>query len=74
MALTDGQATLELARDCTVSRSTSCTFGGDDLGDRSMATARGDSDTTHPAGERLAGGLFRCRPGVRGMPPVPFAG
>ena len=57
-----------------VSRVTSCTFGGDDLADLYITTARGDADTADPAGEPLAGALFRCRPGVRGLPPVPFAG
>ena len=57
-----------------VSRVTSCTFGGDDLGDLYITTAGGDTDTADPAREPLAGALFRCRPGARGLPPVPFAG
>ena len=59
--------------DIPVSRVTSCTFGGDDLGDLYLTTARG-GDPAGLADEPLAGGLFRCRPGVRGALPVPFAG
>jgi sugar lactone lactonase YvrE len=54
-----------------VTRVTSCTFGGGDLGDLYVTTARRDAD---PVREPLAGGLFRCRPGVRGMAPARFAG
>lgn len=60
--------------DLPVSRVSSCTFGGDDLGDLYITTARGDTAPEELAAEPLAGGLFRCRPGVRGMLPVPFAG
>lgn len=60
--------------DLPVSRVTSCTFGGEDLGDLYITTARGDAPPTDLAAEPLAGGLFRCRPGVHGVPPVPFAG
>lgn len=54
-----------------VSRVTSCAFGGADLGDLYITTARGDGD--QPA-EPYAGGLFLCRPAVGGLLPVPFAG
>jgi len=60
--------------DLPVSRVTSCTFGGEDLGDLYITTARADATREELAGEPLAGGLFRCRPGVRGLPPVRFAG
>ncbi len=43
---------------------TTCCFGGDDLRDLYVTTARAGC---HP-GERLAGGLFRIRTGVRGLP------
>jgi len=59
--------------DLPVSRVTSCTFGGEDLDVLYVTTARGD-DAADLAREPLAGGLFRCRPGVRGVFPVPFAG
>lgn len=57
-----------------VSRVTSCAFGGDDLGDLYVTTARAGLDPARLVAEPLAGGLFRCRPGVRGLPVVPFAG
>jgi sugar lactone lactonase YvrE len=57
-----------------VTRVTSCTFGGRDLGDLYITTARGGADAADLAREPLAGGLFRCRPGVRGMLPARFAG
>ena len=60
--------------DLPVSRVTSCTFGGDDLRDLYITTARGDATPEQLAAEPHAGGLFRCRPGVRGLLPVPFAG
>ena len=57
-----------------VSQVTSCTFGGDDLGDLYITSATEDFGPADFAREPLAGGLFRCRPGVRGLPPVPFGG
>ena len=53
---------------------TSCTFGGGDLRDLYITTARGNADAAGIDGDALAGHLFRCRPGVRGVLPVPFAG
>ena len=60
--------------DLPVSQVSSGTFGGDDLGDLYITTAREDFSAADLAREPLAGGLFRCRPGVRGLPPIPFAG
>ena len=57
-----------------VTRVTSCTFGGRDLGDLYITTARGEANAADLAREPLAGGLFRCRPGVRGVLPARFAG
>ena len=57
-----------------VTHVTSCTFGGRDLGDLYITTARGNADAADLGPEALAGHLFRCRPGVRGMLPVRFAG
>lgn len=59
--------------DLPVARVTSCTFGGDDLGDLYITTARGDAGPAGQDREPSAGGLFRCRPGVPGLPPVAFA-
>ena len=53
---------------------TSCTFGGADLRDLYITTARGDATTADLRREPIAGRLFRCRPGVRGMLPARFAG
>ncbi len=60
--------------DLPVSQATSCTFGGEDLGDLYITTATEEFTPADFAREPLAGGLFRCRPGVLGLPPVPFAG
>jgi sugar lactone lactonase YvrE len=52
-----------------VSQVTSCCFGGADLDTLYVTSAsRGTS------GEPLAGALFACRPGLRGLPATPFAG
>lgn len=57
-----------------VSGVTSCNFGGADLGDLYITTARNHVPPETIAGEPLAGALFRCRPGVRGLPSYRFAG
>jgi sugar lactone lactonase YvrE len=51
-----------------VSQVTSCTFGGLDLSDLYITTAARGVD------EAMAGGLFRARPGVRGVAADAFAG
>jgi L-arabinonolactonase len=49
-------------------------FGGDDL-DILFVTSIGDGGTTAMAPEQpLAGGLFACRPGIKGLPEPFFAG
>lgn len=60
--------------DLPITRVTSCAFGGDDLGDLYITTAREGASDADLAREPLAGGLFRWRPGVRGLPSTPFAG
>ena len=68
----DGQlaAVIELP----VSLVTSCAFGGPDLRDLYITSASGwlspEQAVEHPA----AGGLFRARPGVSGLPQHRFAG
>jgi sugar lactone lactonase YvrE len=52
-----------------VSQVTSCCFGDADLGTLYITTAARGAE--HDA---LAGSLFRCRPGVEGLPATPFAG
>jgi sugar lactone lactonase YvrE len=52
-----------------VSQVTSCCFGDADLGTLYVTSA-----TRGAEHESLAGSLFVCRPGVRGLPATPFAG
>ena len=54
--------------DVPATQVSSCTFGGPDLADLYITTAARDVDEPH------AGGLFRVRPGVRGVPADLFAG
>lgn len=53
---------------------TSCIFGGDDLGIMYVTSARQSLSAAELAEEPLAGALFSFRPGVKGLPEVPFAG
>lgn len=57
-----------------VSRPTSCIFGGPDLADLYITSARFGLSEGELATQPAAGGLFRVRPGVIGLPPTPFAG
>lgn len=52
----------------------SCVFGGDDLRDLYVTTARYGMSTTDLQRWPLSGALFRCRPGVQGVPADPFSG
>ncbi|MGI8569873.1 MAG: SMP-30/gluconolactonase/LRE family protein [Methylocella sp.] len=56
-----------------VSCPTMCAFGGSTFEDVYIASASKDLDAAR-AREPLAGGLFRLRPGVRGLPVRTFAG
>jgi sugar lactone lactonase YvrE len=51
---------------------TSCTFGGADLGDLYITSARSELSQDQLDRELLAGRLFRCRPGVFGWPANQF--
>ena len=53
---------------------TSCTFGGPALSDLWITCAWSERTEAERASEPHAGGLFRVRPGVKGYPPVEFAG
>ena len=64
----------DLAIDLPVSRVTSCAFGGRDLGDLYITTARAGLADDELREQPLAGGLFVARPGVRGLPATPFGG
>jgi sugar lactone lactonase YvrE len=57
-----------------VSQVTSCAFGGDDLSDLYITTARNGLEGDQPRAQPHAGGLFRFRPGVAGLAERPFAG
>lgn len=53
---------------------TCVTFGGPDLATLFITTARYTATAEELAREPAAGALFACRPGVRGLPDMPFAG
>jgi sugar lactone lactonase YvrE len=54
-----------------VTQVTACTFGGPALDELYITTSREEL----PEGDQPeAGSVYRCRPGVRGLPVVPFAG
>jgi sugar lactone lactonase YvrE len=53
---------------------TSCTFGGHDLGELYITTARIKLSEAERASYPLAGGVFRLRPGVHGRPAHRFKG
>ena len=57
-----------------VTQVTSCTFGGPDLADLFVTSARSGLTDAALSEQPLAGGLFRLRPGVHGLPSPPFAG
>jgi sugar lactone lactonase YvrE len=52
---------------------TCCAFGGPDLTDLYITTMSLGLSEAERRAQPLAGGLFRCRPGVRGLPPHRFA-
>ncbi|MCI0490097.1 MAG: SMP-30/gluconolactonase/LRE family protein, partial [Blastocatellia bacterium] len=51
-----------------VSRPTSCVFGGKDFGTLYITSARTRLRPDRLAAQPLAGSVFKCRPGVRGLP------
>lgn len=53
---------------------TKCAFGGPDLGDLFVTTARAPIDAAARAAQPHAGALFRARPGVHGAPSLRFRG
>jgi sugar lactone lactonase YvrE len=60
--------------DVPVTATSSCTFGGADLGDLYVTTATYELTAAQLEESPHAGGLFRCRPGARGMPIAEFVG
>jgi sugar lactone lactonase YvrE len=69
-------ATGKLARriKIPVSRVTSCAFGGPDLEELYVTTAWSRLDPDRRRAQPQAGGLFRLRPGVKGVPAFSFTG
>jgi sugar lactone lactonase YvrE len=57
-----------------VSQVTACAFGGPNLDELYITSARIGLDDAALAGEPLAGGLFKARPGVKGTEAFEFAG
>jgi sugar lactone lactonase YvrE len=57
-----------------VCQPTSCAFGGPDLDVLFITSAREGLSEDALAAQPLAGGLFACRPGVRGLPLPAFEG
>jgi sugar lactone lactonase YvrE len=56
-----------------VSRPTSCVFGGENLDELYITSARYGLDEMALAEQPLAGGIFKCKPGIRGGPAWDFA-
>jgi sugar lactone lactonase YvrE len=65
---------LELRVDVPAAQATSCTFGGSDLDLLFITTAQKEFPAGGKPDQPHAGGLFACRPGVRGRPAHRFAG
>jgi sugar lactone lactonase YvrE len=65
---------IERTIELPVSLVTKCAFGGADLSDLYITTAWIELDEAGRAREPQAGGVFRCRPGVRGKPAHRFGG
>lgn len=55
-------------------RGTCCTFGGANYDELYITTARECLTPEQIAAQPLAGSVFRCEPGVKGLPETPFAG
>ena len=66
--------TLDRVLTIPVTYPTSCAFGGADRGDLYITTAATALTPEERLREPLAGGLFRCRPGVQGRPAHRFRG
>lgn len=58
----------ELSLRLPVTRVTSCAFGGDDLEELYVTSARRHLSDAQLHAQPLAGSVFRLRPGVRGLP------
>jgi sugar lactone lactonase YvrE len=65
---------LELRVEVPAAQASSCTFGGPDLDMLFITTAQKEFPVGGKPDQPHAGGLFACRPGVRGRPAHRFAG
>lgn len=70
----DPQGDLDRVVHLPVARVTKCAFGGPGLDDLYITTAWRGSSEQERAEQPHAGGVFRCRPGIRGRAPHRFAG
>jgi sugar lactone lactonase YvrE len=68
----DGQ--LDRAISLPVSQVSACAFGGPNLQDLYITSATNNLSAEQRSREPNAGGLFRCRPGVRGLPTHSYRG
>jgi sugar lactone lactonase YvrE len=59
---------------CRSHAAPACAFGGPDLGTLYITSATETLSDAEIAEEPLAGSVFACTPGVRGIPETPFAG
>ena len=57
-----------------ISQPTSCAFGGENLDELYVTSAREGLSLEQREAQPLAGAVFRVRPGVRGLPAAVFAG
>ena len=69
----DAHGNIELEIAVPVSQPTMCAFGGADFGTLYITSASQKLDAEARSRELHAGGVFRCRPGVRGLAPNLFA-
>ena len=69
----DARGNIECEIALPVSQPTMCAFGGAELDTLYITSAAQKLDASALAREPHAGGLFRCRPGVRGLPSHLFA-
>jgi sugar lactone lactonase YvrE len=65
---------LDLVVEVPATQVTSCTFGGPSLEDLFITTATTELPAEALSEQPHAGGLFRCRPGARGLLPVAYRG
>lgn len=65
---------LDMVVELPVTQVTSCAFGGADLQDLYITSASHWLSPNDLAAQPLAGGLFRCRPGVGGRAPNAYRG